>query len=278
MAELLLDALLDTLKLLPYLFLTFLILEFVEHKLSQKAQKSLIKYQKLGPLIGGTLGGFPQCGFSAMSANLYASKVITMGTLISVFLSTSDEMLPIMLGENAPLSLITGIIGFKILVGISIGFIVDFISKNKPENNHIKELCTEEHCHCEKDGIFLSSLKHTGKTLVFILLANIFITFLINLIDPAALSRLLENPNILVHFIASLIGLIPNCASSVILTKFYLSDIISLGVALSGLLASSGVGILLLFKSNKNFKENLTILSITYLSSVLIGFLVDLFL
>lgn len=276
MLDSLLDALLDTLKLIPYLLITFLILEYIEHKLTKKAQRSISKYKKTGPIIGALFGGFPQCGFSAMASNLYTSKVITMGTLISIFLSTSDEMIPVMLSENIAIYTVLKIIGFKIIIGIIVGLIVDLIFKSKIDSSEITEMCDEEHCHCKK-GIFVSSLIHTLKTTLFILIANILINTLFYFIGEESLSNLLNTNNILVYFSASLIGLIPNCAASIVLTEVYVSGLVSIGVTLSGLLTGSGIGILLLFKNNKNLKENLTITSIIYLVGVLVGFLVDLF-
>lgn len=274
MIDVLLDALLDTLKLIPYLFITFLILELIEHKLSKKTQKTILKYKSIGPIIGGIFGGFPQCGFSAMGANLYTSRVITMGTLIAIFLSTSDEMLPIMISESVPILLIIGTIGFKIIIGIIIGLIVDLIFKNKIDVNNIKDLCEEEHCDC-KHGIIKSTIIHTLKTILFILIANILINTLMYYIGTENLSNLLKSKNIFVYFIASLIGLIPNCAASIVLTEVYITGIASIGVTISGLLTGSGIGILLLFKTNKSLKENLTILSIIYFVGVIVGFIID---
>lgn len=271
----LLDGILDTLKLIPYLFITFLILELIEHKFSKKTKKIISKYKKTGPIVGGLLGGFPECGFSAMAANLFTNKVITMGTVIAIFLSTSDEMIPVMISESVPITVVLKIIGFKIVVGIIGGLIVDLFFKSKIDSNNIKEMCDEENCHC-KNGIVLSSLIHTLKTSLFILIANVFINLLIYFISEKILFNLLNNKNIIVYFIASLIGLIPNCAASIILTEVYISNMASLGVTISGLLTGSGIGILLLFKNNKCLKENFTILFIIYFVGVLIGFITDL--
>lgn len=275
MIDCIIDGLLDTIKLIPYLFITFLILEFIEHKLSKQAQKTIGKYKKIGPILGGLLGGFPQCGFSAMASNLYTSRIITMGTLISIFLSTSDEMLPIMIGENVSFVSIIQIIGFKIIIGVIIGLIVDLIFKQKNGDNNIKEICEEEHCNC-KDGILLSSLKHMLKTALFVLIANVLINIVIYYVGIDTLYNLLNRKNIFVYFLASLIGLIPNCAASIVLTEVYLSGLITIGATMSGLLTGSGIGILLLFKSNKSLKENITILSIIYFVGVVIGFILDL--
>ena len=277
MIDCILDGIIDTLKLLPFLLITFLVLEFIEHKFTKKNQKILSKSKKFGPLVGGILGAFPQCGFSSMAANLFSARVITMGTLIAVFLSTSDEMLPIMISEKVDIMTLVKIVGFKLIVGIIIGFIVDLIYRKNQKTNktEIKELCDHEHCSCKHDGIIISSVKHTIKIGLFILFANIVIDLIIYNVGEEKVSQLLLNNNLLTYFISSLIGLIPNCGGSVIITELYLSNMITVGTMLAGLLTGSGIGILLLFRANKNIKENLTILSTIYLIGVIIGMVVD---
>ena len=271
------DGVIDTLKLVPYLFITFIILEILEHKLNKKNEKVLTKNKKYGPFIGSLLGAIPQCGFSTMAANLFSSRVITIGTLVAVFLSTSDEMLPIMISEKVNITIILKIIGFKIIVGMIVGLIVDLIlkSSNDKLKNHIHDRCEDDHCHCDEDGIIKSSIKHTLKIGLFILVANLVINIIIFSIGEDKLSDILLSKNIFTYFISSLVGLIPNCASSVIITELYLSNLITLGCLLAGLLPGSGVGILLLFKTNKNMKENILILSIIYFVGVVLGILVD---
>ena len=277
MLDVLLDALMDTLKLIPYLFVTFLLLEIIEHKFSKKSEKILEKNKKFGPLIGGLLGGLPQCGFSAIASNLFSSKVITMGTVVAIFLATSDEMLPIMLGEKVDPKLMFGIVGFKVILGIIVGLIVDFIYKNKTEKNHesIHHMCEHDHCDCAHSNVFVSSLLHTLKTVIFVVVANILIGIAIFYIGEDNISNLLLNHNILGYFISSLIGLIPNCAASIIITEVYLNKLISIGTLIAGLLTGAGLGILLLFKNNKNMKENLTILGIVYFVGVIAGIIID---
>ena len=277
MLDILLDSLLDTIKLLPYLFITFIVLEAIEHKLNKKNEKLLSKNKKLGPLLGGILGGVPQCGFSVVASRLFSSQVITIGTLIAVYLATSDEMIPIMLSEKVDVLLLLKIIGFKVIIGIIIGFIADLIYKNNKDLkvDNISCECDDDHCHCNEKGIFLSSIIHTIKIGLFILIANLLIGFVIELVGEDNLSKILLGKNILTYFGASLIGLIPNCSSSVIITELYISKLITIGTMLSGLLTGSGLGILLLFKANKNFKENITVLSIIYFIGVVIGIAVD---
>ena len=279
MLDCLLDGLIDTVKLIPYLLITFILLEYIEHKLNKNNKKVLMDNQKYGPIVGGILGGVPQCGFSTMAANLFSKRVITIGTLVAIFLSTSDEMLPIMLSEDAPILFVLFIIFAKIIIGIVIGVITDLFFKRKTNINskEIENMCNHDHCDCEKSGIFLSSIIHTLKICSFILIANVLINIIIFYVGEDNLSNLLLNKNILTYFIASLIGLIPNCASSVIITELYLSKLITVGTLFAGLLTGSGLGILLLFKTNKNLKENLTILSIIYFVGVFIGLIIDLF-
>ena len=279
MIDIILEALLDALKIVPFLFITFFILEFLEHKLNKKTEKLLLKYKKFGPIIGGLLGAIPQCGFSAMATSLFSNRVITIGTVVAIFLSTSDEMLPIMLGHKTNIGVILGILGFKVLVGIIIGLIVDILFRKKgfvKEHIHINDMCEDDNCHCEDEGLFKSSLIHTLKITGFILLANLVINFIVFFVGEEQLAKILMNNNIFTYFIASLVGLIPNCVSSVVITELYLSNLISLGTMFAGLLTGSGLGILLLFKVNKNLKENISVLSIIYFVGVIVGILVDL--
>ena len=279
MIDIILEALLDALKIVPFLFVTFFILEFLEHKLNKKTEKVLLKYKKFGPIVGGLLGAVPQCGFGTMAASLFSNKVITIGTVIAIFLSTSDEMLPIMLGHKADLSTILGILGFKVIVGVIIGLIVDLIFRKKgyvKEHIHINDMCEDEHCHCDDKGIFSSSLVHTLKITGFILVANLVINFIVFFVGEEQLAKILLNDSLFTYFISSLVGLIPNCVSSVVITELYMSNLISLGTLFSGLLTGSGLGILLLFKQNKNLKENVTVLSVIYFVGVVVGIVVDL--
>ena len=167
--DVLIDSLIDTIKLLPFLFITYLIMEYIEHKMTEKSKTAIQKAGKMGPLFGGLVGVIPQCGFSASATNLYAARVISLGTLIAVYLSTSDEMLPILISEAVPMSTILKVLMIKLIIGIIVGFIIDFVLRiikkgNKEteiEHEHIDELCDHEHCHCEEEGILKSAVKHT---------------------------------------------------------------------------------------------------------------------
>ena len=213
-----------------------------------------------------------------MASNLFSGRVITIGTLIAVFLSTSDEMLPIMISEHTNIFLLLKIIGFKIIVGITTGFIVDLLYRKKHNNDSldIDHICDKDHCDCKHKGIIKSSIRHTIKIGLFVLIANLLINMIIFKVGEDNLSNILLHKNIFTYFGASLIGLIPNCASSVIITELYLSNLITIGTLLSGLLTGSGLGILLLFKTNNKIKENIAIVSIIYFVGIIIGILVDL--
>ncbi len=277
MLEVLEDALIDSIKLLPFLFITYLIMEYIEHKTSDKAKKAIKKSGKFGPAIGSILGIFPQCGFSVSATNLYAARVITLGTLIAVYLSTSDEMLPIFISEAVPAITIIKILGIKLLIGMVAGFIIDFVLrlKNKEQDEKIVDLCEKEHCHCEQ-GIFKSALKHTIHIFIFILLITLIINTIIHFIGEDTLANFIQLNPILGPIIAGLIGLIPNCAASVILTQLYLENVITAATMISGLLVGAGVGLAVLFKINKGIKENIKITALLYSIGVISGIVIEL--
>lgn len=277
MKDVILDTILDTIRLIPFLFIAFLLIEYMEHKISNKSKKVITKSKKYGPVLGSLLGALPQCGFSVMATNLYVTRIISLGTLISIYLSTSDEMLPILISEKAPLNLILKVVLIKVLLGIIYGILIDIlftkVFKTKEKENY--EICDKEHCHCE-EHILLSSLKHTLKIALFILITTFILNVLFHYVGEEYLSKLLLKNTILGPFITCLIGLIPNCGASVIITELYLNNAISLASLLSGLLSSSGAALLVLFKSNKNIKENIFILSILYLIGVFTGIILEL--
>ena len=279
MIEVLTDTIIDGVKLLPFLFITYLIMEYIEHKTSEKAKETIKKSGRFGQLIGSILGIIPQCGFSVSATNLYATRVITLGTLISVYLSTSDEMLPILISESAPIDVILKILGIKLIIGMIAGFIIDLVirrkNKDKEEETTIIDLCEKEHCHCE-EGIVKSALKHTINIFIFIIIITFIINTLIYIIGEETLASFINNRTILGPVVAGLIGLIPNCASSVILTKMYLEQVISASTMIAGLLVGAGVGLAVLFRTNKDVKENIKITVLLYSIGVISGILLDL--
>ena len=276
MVDIILDTLIDAAKLLPFLFVAFLLLEFIEHKLSKKNKDKIAKSGRLGPLVGSILGAFPQCGFGSMATNLYGARVISLGTLIAIYLSTSDEMLPIMLSENVEISFIAKIIGIKVVIGMVAGFIIDLVYRKK-ETEHIKDMCEEEHCHCEH-GIFKSSLKHTFNILIFIMVISFILNIGMEFLGEDILSKIFMKDNIFGPFLSSLIGLIPNCGASVALTELYLNEAINLGSLIGGLLTGAGVGLLILFKVNKNIKENIAIVFTLYAIGAIVGLIINIIL
>lgn len=276
MLDIILDTILDTLKLIPFLFIAFLIIELIEHKLNNKNKKVLTKSKKYGVILGSLLGVIPQCGFSVMATNLYITRIITLGTLISVYLSTSDEMLPILISQKVAPSIIIKILLIKVLFAIIYGIIIDFIiSKTKKKEQENYQICDEEHCHCE-NGIFKSALKHTLNISIFILIINFIINIIFTYVGEDFLSKLFLKDTIFSPFITSLIGLIPNCGASVILTELYLNNAINLPSLISGLLTGSGTALIVLFKGNKSVKENLLIVLLLYLLGAFSGIIMEL--
>lgn len=274
MKDIIIDTLIDTLKLVPFLFIAFLLIELFEHKFSKKSIEVVESSGKYGPILGSILGIIPQCGFSVMATNLYVTRLITLGTLISIYLSTSDEMLPILISEKAEFSLIIKILLIKLFIGMLAGFIIDKIFKVKKEKKNY-DICEEEHCHC-KESIIISSLKHTLNIAVFILLINFILNICFNYLGQDYLSKILLKDSFFGPFISSLIGLIPNCGASVMLTELYINNAINFGSLISGLLTGSGIAIMILFKTNKHFLENLKIVGILYLIGVLSGIIIEL--
>ncbi|MGN1352986.1 MAG: putative manganese transporter [Bacilli bacterium] len=271
MLDIILDTLIDLLKIIPFLFVAFLIMEYFEHSLSKK--KNVLKNKKVGPIVGSLLGVIPQCGFSVMATNLFSSRVITIGTLIAIYLSTSDEMLPILITNKVSFKLIVIILLIKIIIGIIFGYIIDFFWKKKETKDF--SICDDDHCHCEK-GIFKSSLIHTLKISSYILITTFLLNTLIYYLGEDTISKILLKNNFFGPFLASLVGLIPNCSASIILTELYLSKVITTGMLIGGLLTGSGIGLLVLFKVNKDKKENFFILISIYLIGVLVGIIFDL--
>ncbi len=277
MLEIIEHTLVDSIKIIPFLFLTYLLMEWLEHKAGKKTQDLIERSGQFGPVIGSVLGAVPQCGFSAAASNLYAGKVITMGTLMAIYLSTSDEMLPIMLSASIPVRTILKILALKVVIGMAVGLVIDFVAPEKHgEHHHIHEMCEHEHCHCgEESGVWKSALFHTIKITLFIVLT----TFVLNLIlhngGEEVLEEFLLNQPVMGPVLAGLVGLIPNCASSVVITSLYVEGAMSFGAMMAGLLVNAGVGILVLFRSNTDRKEDLKITGILCGVGMVVGIVLD---
>lgn len=275
MLDILKEAFMDSIKLVPFLLVTYLLMEYLEHKTSDKHKEHMKHSGKLGPVIGSTLGAFPQCGFSVSATNLYVGRVITIGTLLAVYLSTSDEMIPVFLSEAVSLDVIFKVVFLKVVVGMIAGIAVDMIwNKNQKKENEIAHLCEHAHCHC-KEGIVKSAIKHTINITVFIFVMSLILDTIIELVGEDTISNLVQGRTVLGPAMAGLIGLIPNCAASVMIAELYIDEIISAGTMIAGLLVGAGVGLVVLMKENQNVKENLKVIGLLYAIGVIVGILLE---
>lgn len=280
MLDILLDTFVDTIKLLPFLFITYLIMEYIENKTSQKVRDRIKKSGKLGPIFGSVAGIIPQCGFSASATNLYATRLISIGTLMAVYLSTSDEMIPIFLSEAVPLSILLKVLAIKFVLGIFFGFIIDFIFR-KVTHGHEQEkvdICEQDHCECDKNGILKSSLIHTLNITIYIFIITLIINAIIGFVGEEAIENFIGAHSAIGPFISSLLGLIPNCAASVIITNLYIKNVFNMATLVSGLLTGAGIGLVVLFRINKkNLKENIAIVGMLYVIGVTSGLVLQMF-
>ena len=269
------EPIIDTLKILPLLFLAYLLMELLEKKASKKMENALGKLGKAGPIIGSLLGCVPQCGFSGASANLYTAGVITEGTLIAVFLSTSDEAIVLMLSSLAPFEIIGKLILVKILIGVVFGYLIDFINKKRKITKVPVDMCQD--CGCdEEEGIFKPALHHTLKIGLFIFIVNFVLFNIASVLGEDFINKILLSGSVFQPFITGLVGLIPNCAVSAAITELYASGTLSFGSAVAGLCSGAGVGLAVLFKANPIKKENLRIIATLYFIAVFSGILLNL--
>ena len=269
------ETVLDGIKMLPILYLAYLLMEVLEHHAGEKMDTAVSKVGKAGPLIGSCLGIIPQCGFSGAVAGFYAGGVATLGTMIAVFLSTSDEMLPILISHQTGLPIILKLLGGKLIVGVLFGYLVDLIFKGHTENR-IEMICEQDDCDCDNHNVFVSALIHTAKVFGLILL----VTFVLNMIfafgGEQVLRSLLPKTPVVAEAISALFGLIPSCSVSVFMTELYLSGLVSIGPLFAALASNAGVGLLVLFRQHRNRKENLKIVGILYVCGLLSGLLMRL--
>ena len=294
----------DTLYLIPFLFVTYLAMEWLEHKTREKTEEAVRRAGAAGPIAGALLGAVPQCGFSAAAATLYAGRVVTLGTLFAVFLSTSDEMLPIFIAEQVPAGTIIMILGAKVVIGMVMGFVVDAIVRiSRRDNEHfaIHELCERDRCSCNGDcaachddpelayghaddhehhhdhshgSIVKSALRHTVQVTLFVFVVTIVLNAVLEIVGEDALGRVLGDNEVLSVFASALVGLIPNCAASVAIAQLYVEGVIGAGAMLSGLLVSAGVGLLVLCRANRHAAQNAAIIVALYMMGVFWGLIV----
>lgn len=276
----LLDAVIDSFKMLPFLFIAFLIIEFLEHRAQDKIKHLFTRAGAAGPAVATLLGCIPQCGFSVLSANLYTSGIITLGTLIAVFLSTSDEAVILLATAHNGAYEIFKLLVTKIVIALLFGYIIYFIEKkkHKSHHHHSHDLCEHDHCGChEHGGVLRPALIHTAKVFGFLLLFTIIIDLAVSLIGTEALSHLLLSDSVFQPLLAAVIGFIPNCASSVLLTQLYIEGTLSFGSLIAGLCTNAGAGMLILFRDKSKIRENLKVLGILYMCSVIPGVILHLF-
>ena len=275
MLEILLDTVIDNLKIFPFLLITYLFLEYAEHKSGDKLSSAIRRAGKFGPLIGSLCGILPQCGFSAAAASFYAGGAVTAGTLIAVFLSTSDELIPVLISEKAPLSLICRILAVKVVSGVAVGFAVNAVlslfGKGEPKL-HVDELCAHSRCSCKKrNGVLVPALVHTVEIFLFILVISGAVELILHFVGEDGLRHLILNEPWWGEALAGLIGLVPNCAVSVSGAQIFLKGGMSASALMALSLTGSGVGMLVLFRTSRRWKENIAILLCVYLAGVLMG-------
>ncbi len=279
--DILSDSVIDTLKVLPFLFVAFLVIEFLEHKAQDKVKHLFTQAGSTGPFIGTLLGCIPQCGFSVMCANLYSSGIITLGTLIAVFLSTSDEAIILLAASPNGKTEILGLIISKVVIAFIFGYVIYFIEKkkHKSHHHHSHDLCEHDHCGChEHGGVIHPALVHTIKVFGFLLLFTIILDLFVYFVGMERLSLLLLSDSVLQPFLSALIGFIPNCASSILLTQLYIEGTLSFGALIAGLCTNAGAGLLILFRDKSKLTENLKIMGILYLCAIIPGIILHLFL
>ena len=278
MADILADTLLDSLKILPFLFLAFVIMELLEHRANGKIERFFAKAGKAGPAAGALLGCVPQCGFSVLCANLYSGGVVTLGTLIAVFLSTSDGAVLLLAAAPQQLPALFKLLLCKVVIAVAAGYLVDFFGRkrNRQSVGSLHEICDHEHCGCEKhNNIWIPALLHTVKIFGFLLLFTFLLNFLVALLGHERLETLLLHDSVFQPLAAALLGFLPNCAASVLLTQLYLEGTLSFGAVVAGLCTGAGAGLLVLFRENRHVKDNLKIMAILYAVAVVSGVLLQ---
>ena len=279
----LLDAAIDTAKLIPFLFVTYLIMEALERKTSGHTTSLMTRVGRFGPVVGALVGIVPQCGFSAAASSLYSGGLISIGSLLAVFLSTSDEMLPIFISEQVAVPVILRILLSKAVIGMISGLLIDFLLRftkyRSKTEKHIHDLCEEEHCGCEEEegSVLRSALVHTLHITFFVFLITVALTIAVESLGEGRVAGFLTGKPVIGTFLAALFGLIPNCASSVLITQLYLDGMLGAGQMMAGLLVGAGVGLLVLFRTNdRHPKENIKIALLLYCVGVFWGLGIEL--
>ncbi len=270
------DTIIDSARIFPFLFLTYLLMEYLEHRAKDKTVRALKKAGPFGPVVGAIAGLLPQCGFSAAATSLYAGRIVSLGTLMAVYLSTSDEMLPILISSQASAKTIGMILAIKLVTGMVAGIIIDAVGrlgKKKDNDYHIHEMCESEHCHCE-NGIFKSALIHSGKVILFIFILSLFVNYFMQYIGVSGIQYVTIGESYGVIVLASFLGLIPNCAVSVALTQLYVGGMLGEGALIAGLLVGAGIGLMVLVRVNRRLLDNVKIIGLLWAIGLAVGCLV----
>ena len=275
----LVDAIVDTtfdcLKMLPFLFVAFILIEALEHYSSDFTAKALAKVGRAGPVVGAVAGCVPQCGFSVMAANLYAGGIISVGTLLSVFIATSDEAILIIMSNPERIREVGILLAAKVIIAVTAGYIIDIFFQNQLAT--VKEsgnLCKDCGCDEEDAGIWKPAWHHTIRIFIYLFIFTGILNLCIEIFGIEQLSKFLLGNIIFQPVIAAIIGLIPNCAASVILTQLYLNGAISFASVIAGLCTGAGIGLVVLFKMNRNKRENLKIVGVLFLVAVAAGMII----
>lgn len=267
----------ETLLLLPFLFATYLVLEAVEAHAGGALERILERARLIGPLAGAAAGAVPQCGVSAAAASFFAGGVVTVGTLLAVFLSTSDELLPVLLSKQVPVSILVRIVLLKVGAAVAVGFLVDGVCAAlhvRRRALHVHDLCEHSHCGCRAHkGILVPALIHTAEIFFFIVLVSGAIELAIHFFGEGCFQSLRLNTPVLGELAAGALGLIPNCAVSVAGAELYCSGAMSGGALMASSFTGSGLGLLVLFRTNRSLRENLAILATVYVAGVALGLL-----
>ena len=267
------DVLIDGARMIPFLLFAFLLTELVEKYTGEKRDRILMKGNKAGPIIGALFGCIPQCGFSVVAANLYAERLVSVGTLLAVFMSTSDEAIIVMFGYPKSGGKILTILGLKVVIAIVVGYLVDLFCKRKRFSVKQESVWEERGCSCcgGHDGILKAVVSHSLKTLLYIMLFSMVLNVVIEGIGIERIQEILMNDSPFQIILSASVGLIPNCASSILITELYMKGVLALPAVMAGLLASGGMGLIVLWKNNRDKKENLKITAMLYIGSIVIG-------
>ena len=275
--DVIIDTLIDSARIFPFLFLNYLLMEYLEHRAKDKTVHMLKKAGPFGPIAGALAGLVPQCGFSAAATSLYAGRIVSLGTLMAVYLSTSDEMLPVLISSQASPKVIFSILAIKFVTGMVAGLIIDTVSrrgkKKEDDEYHIHEMCESEHCHCE-NGIFKSALIHSGKVILFIFVLSLFVNYFMQYIGVSGIQYVTIGQSYGVIVLASILGLIPNCAVSVALTQLYAGGMLGEGALMAGLLVGAGIGLMVLIRVNRKPLENVKIVALLWAIGLGVGCLI----